>query len=357
LTIETGPSDAISDNDVEGWARDQRVFVSSVMAEFREERAALALSIRAIGATPVLFEQFGGRDADPEAAYLEEVRRSNIYVGLLGKLYGRPVLKGFSATHTEFLEAEHVGLRISAWAEEVDDRERHEQSFLTEIQTFHTTGNFASTEQLVEGVGGRLRDIAATDISPWVKYDGAVFRGRRIRRIKGEVLIEADIRNADVLRLLRDRSDGPRSGQEHLLVAGDVVRGAVLAEVSEESTSSVRTKLLLTFRDQGEPQPDPMSEVSYSEGGKTWSAGELTEVAVKRALTGIREGPDASWGAIADPFEQLRGAGIGEESIRSVARLLLVESLVGSWTGREHHCLPARPPASNWPTRHGAAMA
>lgn len=330
LTIEAAPPAAISDEDFEAWARGQRIFVSSVMTEFAEERAALAASIRALGATPVLFEQFGGREADPEAAYLEEVRGSDVYVGLLGRRYGRPAVKGFSATHAEYLEAEHAGLRISAWAAAVDDREGHEQSFLTEIQTFHTTGNFASTEQLVDGVGGRLREIAAADISPWVKYDGAIFRARRIRRTTGEIVIETELRTADVLRLLRDKADGSRGRQEHLLVAPDVVRRAVLAEVAEESTSSARTTVLLTFRDQGEPQPDPMSEISYSQGGKTWSAGELTEAAVRRALTGIQEGPDGGWGAIDDPFEPLRGAGIGEESIRPVARLLLVEALVGS---------------------------
>lgn len=330
LTIEAAPPAVISDGDFNVWAREQRVFVSSVMTEFAEERAALAASIRALGATPVLFEQFGGRDADPEAAYLEEVRGSDIYVGVLGRRYGRPAVKGFSATHAEYLEAESAGLRISAWAAAVADREGHEQSFLTEIQTFHTTGNFASTEELVDGVAGRLREIAATDVSPWVKYDGAIFRARRIRRATGEIVIEAELRNADVLRLLRDKADDRRGRQEHLLVAGDVVRRAVLAEVAEESTSSVRTTVLLTFRDQGEPQPDSMSEISYSQGGKTWSPGEVTEAAVRQALTGIQEGPDGVWGAIADPFEQLRGAGIGEESIRPVARLLLVEALVGS---------------------------
>lgn len=330
LTIEAAPPAAISDDDFEAWAGGQRIFVSSVMTEFGEERAALAASIRALGATPVLFEQFGGRDADPEAAYLEEVRGSDVYVGLLRRRYGRPAVKGYSATHAEYLEAEQVGLRISAWAAAVDDREGHEQSFLTEIQTFHTTGTFASTGDLVDGVAGRLREIAAADISPWVKYDGAIFRARRIRRTPGQIETEAELRNADVLRLLRDKADDPRGRQEHLPVAGEVVRRAVLAEVAEESTSTARTTVLLTFRDQGEPQPDSMSEVSFSQGGKTWSPGEVTEAAVRRALTGIREGPDDVWGAIADPFEQLRGAGIGEESIRPIARLLLVEALVGS---------------------------
>lgn len=340
LTIDASTLGSTPEDDLEIWARDQRVFVSSVMSEFPEERAALASAIRALGATPVLFEEFGGRDADPEAAYLEEVRSSDIYIGLLGRLYGRPIAGGFSATHAEYLEAEQTGLRISAWANAVDDREGHEQSFLIEIQTFHTTGNFSSTEQLVDGVSRRLREIGATDVSPWVKYDGVVFRSRRIRRGRREIQVEASLRNADVVRSLRGLAAGPFGGQELLLVAGDSVRRAVLAEVAEESTSSARTTLMLTFRDQGEPQPAPMSEVSFSEGGKTWSPGELTEAAVRRVLTGGEGGPDSYWGVIDDPFEKVRGSGIGEESIRPIARLLLTEALVGS--GRAERILAFR---------------
>jgi hypothetical protein len=50
----------------------------SVMTELPDERRAAAEAVRAVGGTPVMFEQFGGRDADPEDAYLAEVETSDI---------------------------------------------------------------------------------------------------------------------------------------------------------------------------------------------------------------------------------------------------------------------------------------
>ena len=70
-------------------------FVSSVMAGYEHYRAAAIEGIEAVGATPVAFERFGGRDSDPEAAYLAEVSTSTIYVGLLGARYGKPLPDAF----------------------------------------------------------------------------------------------------------------------------------------------------------------------------------------------------------------------------------------------------------------------
>jgi hypothetical protein len=64
-----------------------------------------------------MWERFGGRDSDPNEAYLAEVRSSTIYVGLLGARYGRLLPDRYSATHQEFREAEREGLRTSVWAE------------------------------------------------------------------------------------------------------------------------------------------------------------------------------------------------------------------------------------------------
>jgi hypothetical protein len=54
------------------------VFISSVMDELREERLAVADCVRALRAEAVLFERFGGREDDPEAAYIHEVASSSI---------------------------------------------------------------------------------------------------------------------------------------------------------------------------------------------------------------------------------------------------------------------------------------
>jgi Domain of unknown function (DUF4062) len=58
---------------VREWAREKRAFISSVMSELPEERRAAAAGARAAGVRPVMFEEFGGRDADPKEADLAEV--------------------------------------------------------------------------------------------------------------------------------------------------------------------------------------------------------------------------------------------------------------------------------------------
>ena len=78
------------EDSVREWARDKRAFISSVTEELRGERVAAADGVRSLGARPVMFEDFGGRDADPVDAYLGEVETIQIYVGILGRSYGRP---------------------------------------------------------------------------------------------------------------------------------------------------------------------------------------------------------------------------------------------------------------------------
>src|SRR5713101_3191434 len=119
-----------SADSVRGWARERRAFISSVMAELAAERQAVAAGVRAVGLRAVMFEEFGGRDADPEEAYLTEVEGSDIYIGILGSRYGKQLRTRFSPTHTEYLHAEKHALRMAVWTSGAADREGHEQSFL-----------------------------------------------------------------------------------------------------------------------------------------------------------------------------------------------------------------------------------
>lgn len=123
------------------WAAQQRVFVSSVIAGYAEPRQAAVAAVEKTGAAAVWFERFGGRDSDPNQAYLDEVRSSDIYVGLLGARYGRPLPSRFSATHEEYREAEQQGLRLTMWTEEGVDREGPQQSFFDEVRQFNVTGS------------------------------------------------------------------------------------------------------------------------------------------------------------------------------------------------------------------------
>src|ERR1035437_7571574 len=72
------------------WAGDQRIFISSVMADdLAPLRAWVVSVVEGLGAEPVWFEAFGGRDDDAEVAYLSEVDSSSIYLGILSRTYGR----------------------------------------------------------------------------------------------------------------------------------------------------------------------------------------------------------------------------------------------------------------------------
>ena len=70
-----------------------RLFVSSVQREFAEERAALRDYLRGDPLMRRLFEAFlfedvPATDRRPDALYLDEVERSDLYVGLFGREYG-----------------------------------------------------------------------------------------------------------------------------------------------------------------------------------------------------------------------------------------------------------------------------
>lgn len=159
-----------TDEEVRAWGRNRSIFISSVMSEFQDERMTLARTIEEeIGAEPVLFERFGGRDEGAERAYLEGVGRSDVYVGVVGDLYGTMMETGRSATHEEYREAIRLGKRVSVWvAADGSARQGYARDFVNEVRLFHATGQFSDGTGLVTDVNRRLEEIATQDLSPWV---------------------------------------------------------------------------------------------------------------------------------------------------------------------------------------------
>jgi Domain of unknown function (DUF4062) len=189
---------------VREWASERRAFISSVMAELPEERRAAAAGVRAVGLRAVMFEEFGGRDADPEEAYLAEVEGSEIYLGILGRRYGKPLKTRFSATHTEYLHAEKHALRMAVWTVGAADREGHEQAFLDEVRTFHVVPSFGSAADLQRQVEDRMRAIAAEDLAPWCKLGSGGVRATEIEDRGNVIQVKARVRDDAVARALED---------------------------------------------------------------------------------------------------------------------------------------------------------
>ncbi|MFH2070354.1 MAG: Fic family protein [Elusimicrobiota bacterium] len=107
-----------------------KIFISSVQKEFREERCALkdyiygdALLSRYFEV--FLFEDMPAADRRTDEVYIDEVKRSDIYLGLFGNQYGVEDNERISPTHKEFLLASQTGKPRFIFVKGDNDTARH----------------------------------------------------------------------------------------------------------------------------------------------------------------------------------------------------------------------------------------
>jgi hypothetical protein len=327
LLIDLSPAPPPDGAEVRAWADSQSVFVSSVMAGMSAEREAVMSAITTVGARPVLFEGFGGMDDDPEEAFLGNVASSDIYVGILGSRYGKPLKSGYSATHAEYSEAVRRGLRISVWSalEGLDGRQR---DFLEEVRVFQTTGTYTSPEELAERFERRLRVIAAESLAPWVKIGNAVCRATSVNDDGQRVIVTARVRDSTVaanIEARRPSSAYGRHSETRITWPGGTARVRVTAVTTEMSSSRVKTVTVTAAR-----LPEDHSNL-LEVGLEGRSPEDLTELAMRIALLGESNplGLMSFMATAADPLRALEGLAVSEDAFAQIAELLISEELVG----------------------------
>ena len=72
-----------------------------------------------------LFEDVPALDRRPDALYLDEVKQSDVYVGLFGNDYGSEDADGISPTEREFDQATASGIHRLIFVKGTDDSARH----------------------------------------------------------------------------------------------------------------------------------------------------------------------------------------------------------------------------------------
>ena len=105
----------------------KKLFVSSVQAEFQEERRALVAYIRQDAMLsryfdPYIFEESPAQDRSAQRAYLDEVASSDIYMGLYGERYGYEDAEGVSPTEREYDAATQNNLYRIVLIKDVPER-------------------------------------------------------------------------------------------------------------------------------------------------------------------------------------------------------------------------------------------
>jgi hypothetical protein len=210
-------------------------------------------------------------------------------------------------------------------------RQGHAADFAQEVQAFHTTGQFTDADDLSGRLLHRLAEIAADDEAPWVKIGEVLVRASRIRDEGTAVVVTAEVREPAIAHALEGmRPDEFQRGQPvPIVTARRAGEGRVTAVVTETQTVSVHEVELAADVGWADGRPDSM-EASFS----GFSPGDQTEIGLRAGLLGeaLPAQLDRSFGSMIDthdPLAELDGLGLPPAEEESVARLLVVERLLG----------------------------
>ncbi|GHT62536.1 hypothetical protein AGMMS50239_16120 [Bacteroidia bacterium] len=136
-----------------------KVFISSVQSEFASERAALCDYIRGDALLgkffqPFIFEELPAENCSAPQAFLAEAAACDIYVGLLGDLYGYENEAEISPTEQEYDAATQnkkhrlIFIKNRDAARHVSTRQDKETAFIAKVEKSVVRKTFSSYEDL-----------------------------------------------------------------------------------------------------------------------------------------------------------------------------------------------------------------
>ena len=156
-----------------------RIFISSVQKEFAKERKALGEYLSGDPLLRRFFESFiferdiPASDRRPDAVYLDEVRKCDLYLGLFGDEYGWESEDGLSPTHLEFNEATRLGKTRLIFVKGAKDDSKHPkmQALIRDVGSQLVRRRFSDSTDLLPDVYASLIDLLETtgklNLAPW----------------------------------------------------------------------------------------------------------------------------------------------------------------------------------------------
>lgn len=197
-----------------------RIFISSVQDEFAEERRRLKqwlttdLFVSRFVESVFLFEDVPSRGKPPQEVFLDEVKSSDIYIGLIGsQYYGKASGKrGVSATEQEYDAAGTVDCERWVYLKAVDKRDAKAAAFVSRVNRDVTRTLFSTFEDLKSAVYASF--VAFLDRRELIKvgdFDKSVCREMR----------RSDVSDETVMWYLREMSYRKRKAALPLTTTAD----------------------------------------------------------------------------------------------------------------------------------------
>ena len=162
-----------------------RIFISSVQKEFARERATLRDYLRS---DPLmrrffqvfLFEEAPAADRRPDALYLDEVERSDLYVGLFGAGYGSEDAQRIAPTEREFDRASETGAHRLIFVKAAAEGTRHPKmkALIARAESGLIRKRFGTPDELRDALGEALVEyLADRKLLPFGPFDEASCAG------------------------------------------------------------------------------------------------------------------------------------------------------------------------------------
>jgi hypothetical protein len=140
-----------------------KVFISSVRRGLEAERDALPGLIEALGHEPKRFEDYTARGVPSRQACLDGVRDADVYLLVLGDVYGDPLPDtGLAPTEEEFVAARARGLDILVFLKRGETPDDQQQAFIDRVSGYvdgRFRKGFADVAGLLTAVTGALREL------------------------------------------------------------------------------------------------------------------------------------------------------------------------------------------------------
>ena len=192
-----------------------KIFVSGVQKELKEERRAVKKFVLGDALLSeyfdvFLFEDTPAKGRSSESAYIEEVRKSDIYIGILGQKYEGTETGRISPTEAEFREAKskHKEILIYIKGQNTVDERRDSgvQNMMKEIKNPKAGYSYRRFED-----AGELTDLVYESLISFLKEKGEIGKAGFDQRICEKAKF-SDIDNAKVkwfLKIARSKRNFP----------------------------------------------------------------------------------------------------------------------------------------------------
>ncbi|MFJ1590221.1 DUF4062 domain-containing protein [Kitasatospora albolonga] len=140
-----------------------KIFISSARKGLEEERDALDGLIRALGHTPVRFEDFSAQITPSREACLRALASADVCLFLLGPFYGHVFPEtGQSATHDEWVAAQAAGMPRVVYRKQGVTFEPAQHAFTQTVEAYATgvfRDAFRSTAELMTKVVQKVKEL------------------------------------------------------------------------------------------------------------------------------------------------------------------------------------------------------